>query len=69
MKNGEIVHYLPPEYHGDRIRGRGKVLAFRNYGMAIRDKLESVGFTVTVVTVTDHRYAIPQAKVIRCYKD
>ena len=62
------MHYLPPEYHGDRIRGMGKVLAFRNYGMDIRDKLGSVGFRVTIRTIDDPRHAIKNAKVIRCDK-
>lgn len=42
--DGGIEHLLEPQYHGDRIRGRGKVLAFRNYGLDLAGRLESVGF-------------------------
>jgi SAM-dependent methyltransferase len=45
LRNGEIEHLLPPEYHGDRIRGRNRVLAFRNYGRDITRRLQSCGFS------------------------
>jgi SAM-dependent methyltransferase len=41
---GAIVHLLPPEYHGDRIRGRHGVLCYRTYGTDIVDRLMSAGF-------------------------
>src|SRR5262245_53973889 len=41
--DGTLVHRLAPEYHGDRIRGRQAVLAFRNYGMDILDRLRECG--------------------------
>jgi SAM-dependent methyltransferase len=43
-QGGRIVHLLPPEYHGDRIRGRDRVLAFRNYGRDIVERLRTAGF-------------------------
>ena len=42
--DGEIQYLLPPEYHGDRIRGFNSVLCFRNYGQDIVDRLDFVGF-------------------------
>ncbi|MDH5535454.1 MAG: class I SAM-dependent methyltransferase [Betaproteobacteria bacterium] len=42
--DGAVRHFLPPEYHGDTIRGQGKVLAFRNYGLDIADRLVEAGF-------------------------
>jgi len=42
--DGGIEHLMEPEYHGDRIRGRGKVLAFRTYGRDLTSRLESAGF-------------------------
>ena len=45
LEHGHIIHLLPPEYHGDRIRGRHHVLAFRNYGRDIIDRLLVSGFT------------------------
>lgn len=42
---GEIQHLLQPEYHSDPIRGHKKILAFRNYGYDILDRLIEQGFT------------------------
>ena len=43
-KDGEVEHLLPPEYHGDRIRGRGRVLAYRNYGFDVLERVATQGF-------------------------
>lgn len=45
LVNGRLEHLLPPEYHGDRIRGSGAVLCFRNYGTDILDRLGEAGFS------------------------
>jgi SAM-dependent methyltransferase len=45
MHNDEIQHLLPPEYHRNPISGHEKILAFRNYGSDILDKLIEQGFT------------------------
>ncbi|MGD1913285.1 MAG: class I SAM-dependent methyltransferase [Rivularia sp. (in: cyanobacteria)] len=54
----EDIHLLPPEYHGDRIRG--KILAYRTFGIDIFDFLEKVGFETTVdfSNYRDRRYGI-----------
>jgi len=44
-KDGVIHHLLPPEYHGDHIRGQGRVLAYRNYGLDILDRVRAAGFS------------------------
>ncbi len=44
LVDGELRHLLEPEYHGDVIRGQGKVLCFRNYGRDILDRLKESGF-------------------------
>ena len=44
LVNGRLEHLLPPEYHGDRIRGSGAVLCYRNYGTDILDRLGEAGF-------------------------
>jgi hypothetical protein len=44
MRDGDIEYLLPPEYHGDRIRGRGRVLAYRNYGRDITERVRRSGF-------------------------
>lgn len=41
---GGIEHLMEPEYHDDRLRGRGKVLAFRTYGRDLARRLQSAGF-------------------------
>lgn len=42
----EDIHLLPPEYHGDKIRG--KILAYRTFGIDIFEILEKIGFETTV---------------------
>ena len=37
-------HLLAPEYHDDRIRGRGSVLVYRDYGRDIVQRLREAGF-------------------------
>jgi SAM-dependent methyltransferase len=68
VRDGEIVHLLPPEYHGDRIRGLRHVLAFRNYGRDICSRLRSAGFTAEINTITLPSYGINGASVIVCRK-
>ena len=42
---GSDLHYLlPPEYHGDRLRGTGRVLSWRDYGGDIVQRLQRAGF-------------------------
>jgi SAM-dependent methyltransferase len=42
----EDIALLPPEYHGDNIRG--KILAYRTFGFDMFSLLEEVGFSTTV---------------------
>jgi hypothetical protein len=44
-----IVHRMPPEYHSDRLRGRGRVLCFRNYGADVVERLRDGGFAWTEI--------------------
>jgi SAM-dependent methyltransferase len=44
LREGELEHLLPPAYHGDRIRGHGKVLVYRDYGSDIVERLQRQGF-------------------------
>ena len=54
----EDIHLLPPEYHRDRIRG--KILAYRTFGIDIFEILEKIGFETTVdfSSYVDRRYGI-----------
>lgn len=38
----EDVHILPPEYHGDSLRGT--ILAYRTFGIDLFDQLKQIGF-------------------------
>jgi SAM-dependent methyltransferase len=62
--DGSIVHSLPPEYHGDRIRGKNSVLAFRNYGLDILDRLRACGFEARVARYACRRRRIADQKVV-----
>jgi SAM-dependent methyltransferase len=42
--DGSIEHLLPPEYHGDRLRGSGRVLSFRDYAGDLPQRLLRAGF-------------------------
>ena len=41
---GDDVHLLPPAYHGDRLRGPGAVLVYRDYGADLVDRVRAAGF-------------------------
>jgi SAM-dependent methyltransferase len=44
LDGGRVRHLLPAEYHDDRIRGRGTVLVYRDYGQDITQRLQDAGF-------------------------
>jgi SAM-dependent methyltransferase len=54
----EDIHLLPPEYHGDTIRGR--ILAYRIFGRDLFDELQGLGFETDVrfATYADRRWGI-----------
>ena len=49
VRDGRVEHLLPPVYHGDRLRGRGQVLVFRDYGHDIAARLRDSGFAETYI--------------------
>jgi SAM-dependent methyltransferase len=51
MQNGAIEQLLPAAYHGDRLRGRGRVFVFRDYGSDIVDRLAASGLEAELRTV------------------
>ena len=53
LVNGALQHLLEPEYHGDAIRGQGRVLAFRNYGLDIVARLTQAGFSAAQLVAAD----------------
>jgi SAM-dependent methyltransferase len=64
IRYNRIVHLVTPEYHGDRLRGRRGVLAFRTYGPDILDRLRRAGFEAWLERVDDPAHAIAGAKVV-----
>jgi SAM-dependent methyltransferase len=64
LERGAIVHLVEPEYHGDRLRGRGGVLAFRTYGPDILERLREAGFAATLERIEDPAHAIDGATVV-----
>ena len=68
--NGELIYLLKPEYHDDRLRGIGRVLCFRDYGLDIVDRLMSVGFSKVDVIYTEDITGWGFVKpVIACHKE
>ena len=57
------VHLLPPEYHGDPLRGT--ILAYRTFGIDLFEQLEQSGFETRVEfsTFADRRYGIFDSSV------
>lgn len=47
--DGRVEHLLPAEYHGDRIRGQGRVLVYRDYGHDIVERLLAAGFASAAI--------------------
>jgi len=54
FRNGEVVHLMEPAYHIDPLRGAG-ILAFRDYGLDIVERLRAAGFAEASVVTTQHR--------------
>ncbi len=53
--NGELQHLLHPEYHGDPLRESRPILAFRNYGRDITDRLCSAGFMKAEIVMPEDK--------------
>jgi SAM-dependent methyltransferase len=64
VRDGAVVHLVTPEYHGDRLRGRGKVLAFRTYGLDIAGRLHAAGFDPSIVLVDEAAHAVRGVRVV-----
>ena len=55
LTGGHLEHLLTPEYHDDHIRGLQQILAYRNYGTDVVEKLLSVGFSHAEIVSADAR--------------
>ncbi len=66
LRDGSVHHVLPPVYHGDRVRGRGKVLVFRDYGMDIAERLRRQGFAQAWVDLQFGSAFLGQGSAVIC---
>ncbi len=64
----QIVHNLSPEYHSDQLRGKNKVLAFRNYGLDVVHKLNSIGFSARIEIIDSQKFCINKEYVVVAQK-
>ena len=64
LVDGGVTHLLEPEYHSDRIRGRRTVLAYRNYGYDIVERLRVAGFSPEIREVNYGRHRIRNQYVV-----
>jgi hypothetical protein len=49
-EDGNVVHHLPPVYHGDPIDPKG-VLCFHDFGWDLLDTMRAAGYAEVEVTV------------------
>lgn len=54
LRDGVVEHLLEPAYHIDPLRGEG-ILAFRDYGLDIVERLRAAGFAQASVVASKHR--------------
>ena len=69
FSDGRVEHLLPPEYHSDRLRGRGKILAYRNYGRDIVDRLRGAGLVPEILTFASVRFMVSPLDVLTGRKE
>lgn len=62
--DGTISFLTHPEYHFDRLRGKGKVLAFRTYGRDICQRLVGAGFEAAIRVINDPVIGVTNQSVI-----
>lgn len=44
-QRGELIHHLPPEYHGDPVNEQGGILCFQHFGWDMLGQLKTAGFS------------------------
>lgn len=66
--DGSVTHLTQPEYHSDRLRGTGRVLAFRTYGRDICRRLATAGLSADIRQIREPMYGIASQPVIVAQK-
>jgi SAM-dependent methyltransferase len=57
IRNGEVVHLMPPEYHGDPVKGDTSSLVYEVPGWNLLDRARKAGFsqaTMRLIASTKH---------------
>jgi len=54
LRDGVVEHLLEPAYHIDPLRGEG-ILAFRDYGLDIVERVRAAGFAEASIVAPRHR--------------
>ena len=57
LRNGVVEHLMEPAYHIDPLRGEG-ILAFRDYGLDIVERLRTAGFAEASIVASRARRAV-----------
>jgi hypothetical protein len=55
IKQNEIVHILPPVYHGDMLRPKG-ILVYTDFGLDFEHMLERIGFKMYTFEHNNEKY-------------
>lgn len=68
LNEGKLIYLEEPEYHDDRVRGPGKVLCYRNYGLDIVDRLNRAGFkdAEIILVKAPTRWGYKRRVVVAC---
>ena len=66
LRDGVIEHLHAPVYHTDPLRGGAGILAFRDYGRDILDRLREAGFAEAVLVTPVQRipWIVPRSVVV-----
>ncbi len=54
LRDGAVEHLMEPAYHIDPLRGAG-ILAFRDYGLDIVERIRAAGFAQASIVASRHR--------------
>ena len=57
--DGELLHHLPPQYHGDPVQPQQGVLCYQEFGWDLLDRMREVGFAdaaVLALRSAEHGY-------------
>jgi SAM-dependent methyltransferase len=68
LKDGVVEHLLEPVHHVDPLQGGAGILAFRDYGLDVVQRLEHAGFTRVAIEVLETRIPWLGTRAVVCAK-